>query len=109
MGTAFAFTEESGLDTDVKNALLDKAVAGTGEVFTDPLASPTGFPFKVALLEGSYSDGEVSEKRERVCDLGYLREPYWRCLPGSVTYCSIKQKEDNVVIGFVRNISARKQ
>jgi nitronate monooxygenase len=76
VGTAFAFTEESGLDTDVKNALLAKAVAGTGEVFTDPLASPTGFPFKVALLEGSYSDASVTEKRERVCDLGYLREPY---------------------------------
>jgi nitronate monooxygenase len=76
VGTAFAFTEESGLDIHVKNALLAKAVAGTGEVFTDPLASPTGFPFKVALLEGSYSDASVTEKRERVCDLGYLREPY---------------------------------
>jgi nitronate monooxygenase len=76
VGTAFAFAEESGLDIHVKNALLAKAVAGTGEVFTDPLASPTGFPFKVALLEGSYSDASVTEKRERVCDLGYLREPY---------------------------------
>ena len=26
------------------------------EVFTDPLASPTGFPFKVAQLEGTLSD-----------------------------------------------------
>jgi nitronate monooxygenase len=76
VGTAFAFTEESGLDVHLKNALLDKAVAGTGEVFTDPLASPTGFPFKVAQLEGSYSDLAVTEKRTRVCDLGYLREPY---------------------------------
>ena len=31
------------------------AWAGTGEVFTDPLASPTGFPFKVAQLEGTSS------------------------------------------------------
>jgi nitronate monooxygenase len=76
VGTAFAFTEESGLREDLKLKLLLQAVAGTGQVFTDPLASPTGFPFKVALLQGSYSDPEVAEARKRVCDLGYLREPY---------------------------------
>jgi len=76
VGTAFAFSRESGLRPDLKNRLLAKAVAGTGEVFTDPLASPTGFPFKVAQLEGSYSDADVAAARKRVCDLGYLREPY---------------------------------
>jgi nitronate monooxygenase len=76
VGTAFAFSRESGLRPDLKNRLLAKAVTGTGEVFTDPLASPTGFPFKVAQLQGSYSDPEVAEARKRVCDLGYLREPY---------------------------------
>jgi nitronate monooxygenase len=76
VGTAFAFTEESGLEIGLKNSLLAKAVAGTGEVFTDPLASPTGFPFKVAQLQGSYSDEAVTASRTRVCDMGYLREPY---------------------------------
>jgi nitronate monooxygenase len=76
VGTAFAFSEESGLRPDLKKSLLAQAVTGTGEVFTDPLASPTGFPFKVALLQGSYSDPEVAAARTRVCDLGYLREPY---------------------------------
>jgi nitronate monooxygenase len=76
VGTAFAFSRESGLRADLKEALMAKAVAGTGEVFTDPLASPTGFPFKVAQLEGSYSDADVAAARTRVCDLGYLREPY---------------------------------
>ena len=76
VGTAFAFSRESGLRADLKASLMAKAVAGTGEVFTDPLASPTGFPFKVAQLEGSYSDADVTAARTRVCDLGYLREPY---------------------------------
>jgi len=76
VGTAFAFSEESGLRPDLKKSLLAKAVVGTGVVFTDPLASPTGFPFKVAQLQGSYSDPAVAEKRTRICDLGYLREPY---------------------------------
>jgi nitronate monooxygenase len=76
VGTAFAFSEESGMREDVKKTLIAQAIAGKGVVFTDALASPTGFPFKVALLEGSYSDAEVTAKRTRVCDLGYLREAY---------------------------------
>jgi nitronate monooxygenase len=76
VGTAFAFTLESGLRPDLKNSLLGQAATGTGEVFTDPLASPTGFPFKVALLQGSYSDPEVAAARTRVCDIGLLRESY---------------------------------
>ena len=76
VGTAFAFSEESGLRHDLKKKLLAQAVDGTGEVFTDPLASPTGFPFKVAQLRGTSSDEGVYQARKRVCDLGYLREPY---------------------------------
>jgi nitronate monooxygenase len=76
VGTAFAFSRESGLRGDLKETLLTHAATGTGEVFTDPLASPTGFPFKVALLDGSYSDPDVAAARTRICDLGYLREPY---------------------------------
>jgi nitronate monooxygenase len=85
VGTAFAFSRESGLRGDLKDALLIHATTGTGEVFTDPLASPTGFPFKVALLDGSYSDPEVAAARTRVCDLGYLREPY-NAPDGSIGY-----------------------
>lgn len=76
VGTAFAFSEESGLRQDLKRTLVAQAVAGSGEVFTDPLASPTGFPFKVAQLNGTSSDAGVYQARKRVCDLGYLREPY---------------------------------
>lgn len=75
-GTAFALANESGLRPDLKARLLAQAVAGTGKVFTDPLASPTGFPFKVAQLEGTISVQELYRERDRVCDLGYLREPY---------------------------------
>ena len=76
VGTAFAFSRESGLRPDIKQRLIEQAASGSAEVYTDPLASPTGFPFKVAQLEGTYSESAVSEARTRVCDLGYLREPY---------------------------------
>jgi nitronate monooxygenase len=43
---------------------------------TDPLASPTSFPLKVAQMPGTIADRDVYESRARVCDLGYLREAY---------------------------------
>jgi nitronate monooxygenase len=76
VGTAFAFSRESGMRADLKNRLLQQALAGAGQVYTDPLASPTGFPFKVAQLEGTSSAFQIYQERKRVCDLGYLREPY---------------------------------
>lgn len=76
VGTAFAYCEESGLRSDYKQALLQKAVAGGARIFTDPLASPTGFPFKVAQLKGTLSEADVYAARPRICDLGFLREAY---------------------------------
>lgn len=77
VGTAFAFSDESGLRHDLKKMLVAQARQGTAKVFTDPSASPTGFPFKVAQLAGTYSDPGVAAARARICDLGYLREAYW--------------------------------
>ena len=87
VGTAFAFCEESGIDHELKRRAIHQIRAGTARVMTDPLASPTGFPFKIFELEGTLSDSDVSEDREKVCDLGYLRQAYarpdgrvgWRC------------------------------
>jgi nitronate monooxygenase len=76
VGTAFALCEDSGLAPEYRRGLLLKAMAGTARVITDRLASPTGFPFKVAQLEDSLSDEDVYLARTRVCNLGYLREVY---------------------------------
>jgi len=85
VGTAFALCDESGLLSAYKKDLLAKAVRGEAEVFTDPLASPTGFPFKVAQLEGTLSDAHVYAARPRICDLGFLREAF-RTEDGQVDY-----------------------
>jgi len=88
VATAFEFCAESGLRDDYKQALLEKAVSGHARVFTDPVASPTNFPFKVAQLEGSMSEQDVYLARPRICDLGYLREAY-RTPEGTIDYrCS---------------------
>jgi nitronate monooxygenase len=78
VGTAFAYCDESGLDAATKARVLALAASGGAHVFTDPVASPTGFPFKVVQIEGTLSSEEEYLKRTRICDLGYLREPYRR-------------------------------
>lgn len=76
VGTAFAYCEESGLRDDYKQAVLRRVAEGEPMVRTDPVASPSGFPFKVVQLEGTISDESLYGARPRVCDLGYLREAY---------------------------------
>ncbi len=76
VGTAFAFCEESGLSEAHKHAVLESIWDSETRVLTDALASPTGFPFKVAPAPGTLSDESVYAARPRICDLGYLREAY---------------------------------
>jgi nitronate monooxygenase len=76
VGTPFAFCDESGLDPALKRRACELSRAGKARVFTDPLASPTGFPFKVMQMEGTLSEAGSYADRDRVCDLGYLRQAY---------------------------------
>ena len=85
VGTAFAYCAESGLREDFKATILEKIGNGGVQVFTDPLASPTGFPFKVVQLDGSLSDTAEYAARPRICDLGYLREAF-RTADGGLDY-----------------------
>jgi NAD(P)H-dependent flavin oxidoreductase YrpB (nitropropane dioxygenase family) len=75
VGTLFAYCDESGFDDDLKREVLTSAKSGELRIMTDPLASPTGYPFKVVTW-GDHVDEAV--ERERVCDLGYLRSAYQR-------------------------------
>jgi nitronate monooxygenase len=87
VGTAFAYCNESGFTREIKDEVIDGSRAGTLQVYTDAVASPTGFPFKVLQLADTLSNERVYEKRSRICDLGYLRHAYqrddnsigWRC------------------------------
>ena len=85
VGTVFALSEDSGFTPHYRNLLRSGISDGTLYVKTDRLASPTGFPFKVAQLQETVSNNEIYEARPRLCDLGYLRAPYERS-PGVVGY-----------------------
>ena len=99
VGTAFAFCDESGLDPELRRGFLARLLRGEADVFTDPLASPTNFPFKVASMGDSLSEAGVYEDRPRLCDLGYLRRAC-RKPDGTLDYrCPAEPVEDYVSKG----------
>jgi NAD(P)H-dependent flavin oxidoreductase YrpB (nitropropane dioxygenase family) len=78
VGTAFALCEDSGMREDLRAQVRAGLREGSLDVRTDGRASPTGFPFKVAQLEGTMASPDVVAAREKVCDLGYLRTAFDR-------------------------------
>ena len=85
VGTPFAFCEESALDPDLRQTILEAVREGTVDVYTDPQASPTGFPFKMVRIADSLSERDVYDARPRICDLGFLRSAY-RTEAGGVAF-----------------------
>ena len=52
VGTVFALCSDSGLDPEIRARLLEGIARDELVVHTDPVASPTGFPFKVVDVSG---------------------------------------------------------
>jgi len=106
VGTAFAFCDESGMSADIRREVIQSSMTGALDVRTDPVASPTGFPFKVLSLLGSLSDSAAYQLRKRRCDLGFLRQAFkkadgtigWRC-PGEPVSAYLQKggKEEDTV------------
>ena len=105
-GTVFAFSKEAGFTDDIKRKVIS---SGSINVKTDPLASPTGFPVKVADIEGTLSDESLYNARQRVCNLGYLRSAYEK-EDGSIGYrCAAEPVEMYVKKGGkLENTTGRK-
>lgn len=93
VGTAFALCDESGFDPILKKGILESVKRGELNIHTDAFASPTGFPFKVACVEGSVGDPATYQARDRVCDLGILRETYQKP-DGSIGFRCSAEPED---------------
>ena len=96
VGTAFAYADESGFTAEIKRlVLLDVAASRVG-VFTDPRASPTGFPFKIIATP---SIAQQDGTRTRLCDLGYLRTAARRS-DGRIVYrCAAAPVADFIAAG----------
>lgn len=104
VGSAFALSAESGIMEEIKQQLREKILDGSLDVLASAIASPSGYPFQVAQLEGTLADSEIYEERKRVCSLGYLVEAYqtesgdigFRCPAGPIAaYIRKGGKEEN--------------
>lgn len=80
IGSLFAYSAQSGLDAKQKAECLTLFMKNRIKVRTDFEASPTGYPFKTVLKQGTATDTHSRFTEQRKCDLGYL--------------CTIVSKED---------------
>jgi nitronate monooxygenase len=97
VGTAFAYCSDSGMEPNAREKGIQKILDEEASVYTDPLFSPTGFPFKLAQIDGTLSDSSLVEARQRVCDIGYLRDLYVREKDGKMGYrCPAEPVKDYV-------------
>ena len=85
VGSAFALCEESGMDPELRKRVRALGYAGELEVRTDMRFSSTGFPFKVAVLEGTLSDPVLRDGRLHICNHGGLVSLYEKA-DGSIGY-----------------------
>lgn len=73
VGTLFAYADESGFEPGLRQSVLEAVGRGDVTIYTDPKASPTGYPFKLV----QWPEGPALDRpRNRTCDLGYLRVAY---------------------------------
>lgn len=78
VGSIFALTRESGLTDDIRRGAIGHALGGQLQVRTNGRCSPSGYPFKEAVLPGTLADPSVVVGRRSVCDIGCLRTLYRR-------------------------------
>jgi len=76
VSSIFALAEESGMKSTYRAAILNELKKETNEaaLVQTTLFSPTGYPFKVAQLEGTLANEKVYADRPRVCDIGLLQQ-----------------------------------
>jgi NAD(P)H-dependent flavin oxidoreductase YrpB (nitropropane dioxygenase family) len=96
VGTLFAYADESGLTDTIRHGVLENVLRGTVRIRTESRASPTGFPFKLVSWDGDPAAGVV---RQRVCDLGYLRDAYARGEKGLGYRCASEPADQFVAKG----------
>ena len=91
--TCTTICDESGIAEPLRRSVIESALRGTVKVRTDARASPTGFPFKRVSWEGNPA---VGVERQRICDLGYLRDAYARGDKG-IGYRCASEPEDQFI------------
>lgn len=76
LGSIFALCNESGMRPDLRTEVIHRLQTEEVFAFTDPYASPTGFPFKTVNVGGTMGEIALMHLRKSRCDLGALVRPH---------------------------------
>ncbi len=99
VGSAFALSQESEILPQIKEDIIESYLSDAMAIHADPEASPTGFPIKIARLKNTLSDIGIYKRRDRICDVGYLRTPFLD-RKGKIRYrCPAEPIEDYIQKG----------
>jgi len=92
-GSIFALCEESSMDPEIRKQIRKLGFNNQLEVKTDRKISPTGYPFKVAVLPETLSEKDIYGSRRRICDQGGLVSLYEK-IDGNIGYrCAAEPKK----------------
>jgi NAD(P)H-dependent flavin oxidoreductase YrpB (nitropropane dioxygenase family) len=78
VGSRFALCEESGMRADLRAEMIEQGARGKLQVTTSPLASPTGYPIKIAHVSDTIAEPDVYAARKRICDKKYLLQSHFQ-------------------------------
>lgn len=95
-GSIFGLCDESDMNPDIKRQARKLGFEGKLAIRTDMLISPTGFPFKVTILDGTLSESKIYEARHRICNQGALVSLYER-QDGTIGYRCAAEPVDKFV------------
>ncbi len=96
VGSIFGLSDESDMDFEIKRKIRHLGFEGKLIIRTDMRISPTGFPFKVAVLDGTISEPTVYEARCRVCNQGALVSLYEKS-DGTIGYRCASEPVDRFI------------
>ncbi len=95
-GSIFALAEESGMEPALRARIRKAAYDNEINIRTDSRISPTGFPFKLAEVDGTIAESTVYEGRVRICNKGLLVTPYEK-EGGRIGYRCAAEPEDKFI------------
>jgi NAD(P)H-dependent flavin oxidoreductase YrpB (nitropropane dioxygenase family) len=95
-GSIFALCDESGMNPEIRQRLRNLGFTGKLRVRTGMQISPTGFPFKTVVLDGSISEQATYLNRPRVCNHGVLVSLYEKA-DGTLGYRCASEPESQFV------------
>lgn len=85
VGLPFLYCEESELAADWKRVVVERVEQAPARLAVDFHSTPVGYELPILHIEGTAAEETVFRRRDRFCDVGFLRQ-VCRTPEGTLTY-----------------------